>query len=1397
MANFTSLNFHIFSRYHGEGADRARRDMRNMDNTLTRHGVVMNRITEINRRNEVGMNRAASAIRRWGEESKKAEKHTRGLTMAMALTAPAIGPIGGMALAAGGALLGMGAAAGLAAGIYGFAMANAVKSTLKMAKHHQQLSKSQKDFVNTWKRLSKEYNKATRDISLQPLTIVMKGAIRGMGQLKSIMKATTPVMNEVARALARWLGGSGFARFAMIIRDYGVPALLHLERAGRHALTFLGFGFRAAAPWGLKLAEAIERGAKSLAHWARGGGFVVFIGYVRANGPLIKSFFHALWAAVKQLAVATRGVGPIYLRLVTIFLQLIAHTPVPILRALIVVMILNRTAVGATVLRWIAAKIALLGLRAASFLAAFAMSTLRSRMFAVGNSALVLRVRLALLAAWERIHAAAARVGATALNFLRLSSLRAGASLLFLRIRLLLIRAAQLAAAGASRVGAAAMSLFRARSLSAGAAALVARARVLAARVAMLLTRGATIAASAAMSLFRARTWSAGAAAIVARARVMAARAAMLLSRGATLAAGAAMNVFRARVWSAGAASLLARARILAVRSAMFLARSAAFLAGAAMNLLRARIWAAGATAILARARLYAVRAAMIAVAVGAKIARGAMIAFRLALFLVSSHPIVLAIVAIVAAIVFLATKTKFFQKVWHAVWMAVRAVIHFVWVGIRAVFNFYVFYYTKALPAAARFVWKAITAAWHAIWGGIKSVYSWLARNVFGPIVHWFGTFIPKAARFLGHIIVSVFSAIGHGLNVAYRWTVRNILAPIVHWFTNSLPKAGKFLGHVIVNTFSAIGHGISVAYHWMVRNIFNPIGHWFTKTIPAFAKTLWHGLTWTFGKIRDGIKFIWEKLKGILKAPIKWFVDVVYNHGIVPTWNNTIGKIPGVPNLHAMKLATGGPVRGPGGPTGDKIPAMLSDGEFVINSHSAKRLGLSKLYQLNAYGKGGMVSPMNYLEAGGPPTPPPPTPGTVGPGGTSPSDPGQANRGKGPIKVGGIKVSTIFKKGFNWATDFFADVAGEAIKWFLKPFRWAVNHTTAKFGATNANKGKLGGAPAWAIRGSANAAFDAITDFLMSKAQATGNGYIAWPPWKAGDGAHTTWKGKPVNKRTAAMLNNAQKLFKKSVAIYQGSWSHAAASAGTHSGGGAADVGPAVDPLVGAMRASGFAAWRRTREEGFAPHIHAIAVGDPTASPAAKQQVKDFFKGLNGLANHGPDTYHAGGGAAKQIAKAMLGRFGWGQSQFPALDKLWQHESGWNPHAKNPSSGAYGIPQALPASKMASAGPDWKNNPATQIAWGLQYIKGRYGSPNGAWGFWQKHHWYGKGGPVMANSYDHGGMLPEGLSLINNSTGRPEPVGYMGDIHIHGNVYTKSEREFRDMVIRTLEEARRRRRA
>jgi hypothetical protein len=123
-----------------------------------------------------------------------------------------------------------------------------------------------------------------------------------------------------------------------------------------------------------------------------------------------------------------------------------------------------------------------------------------------------------------------------------------------------------------------------------------------------------------------------------------------------------------------------------------------------------------------------------------------------------------------------------------------------------------------------------------------------------------------------------------------------------------------------------------------------------------------------------------------------------------------------------------------------------------------------------------------------------------------------------------------------------------------------------------------------------------------------------------------------------------------------------------------------------------------------------------DADKAQALAQTASQAVTGKESLSQEDPRT----------IARALLAEFGFSADQFGCLDSLWTSESGWRVTADNPHSSAYGIPQALPGSKMASFGADWATNPVTQIRWGLDYINDRYGSPCSAWSFKRGRGWY-----------------------------------------------------------------------
>jgi len=155
---------------------------------------------------------------------------------------------------------------------------------------------------------------------------------------------------------------------------------------------------------------------------------------------------------------------------------------------------------------------------------------------------------------------------------------------------------------------------------------------------------------------------------------------------------------------------------------------------------------------------------------------------------------------------------------------------------------------------------------------------------------------------------------------------------------------------------------------------------------------------------------------------------------------------------------------------------------------------------------------------------------------------------------------------------------------------------------------------------------------------------------------------------------------------------------------------------PLVGASSTAASAAWLGF---GYQDTVSLTATGQEMGVGR-----EDFtVAGGWGIA---PAAGQPDPGTAKALALNMVVARGWGQNEFDCLSALWQKESGWNHFALNKSSGAYGIPQSLPAEKMASAGADWATNPATQITWGLGYIEARYQTPCAAWAHSQQKNWY-----------------------------------------------------------------------
>jgi hypothetical protein len=149
--------------------------------------------------------------------------------------------------------------------------------------------------------------------------------------------------------------------------------------------------------------------------------------------------------------------------------------------------------------------------------------------------------------------------------------------------------------------------------------------------------------------------------------------------------------------------------------------------------------------------------------------------------------------------------------------------------------------------------------------------------------------------------------------------------------------------------------------------------------------------------------------------------------------------------------------------------------------------------------------------------------------------------------------------------------------------------------------------------------------------------------------------------------------------------------------------DAPPAASPAPGQQLTTSDVAGPAVDRDGY------TVVVPPPPPPAATDPAADAATPTGPVAGNDPAS-------AKAIAAQMVAARGWGDEQCSCLVSLWNKESGWRVAAANPS-GAYGIPQSYPGSKMASAGADWQTSAATQITWGLNYISGRYGAPCVAW--------------------------------------------------------------------------------
>ena len=732
---------------------------------------------------------------------------------------------------------------------------------------------------------------------------------------------------------------------------------------------------------------------------------------------------------------------------------------------------------------------------------------------------------------------------------------------------------------------------------------------------------------------------------------------------------------------------------------------------------------------------------------------------------------IVLAVGLLVAAVIYAYKNWDWFRNTVDTVASAIGTAVSWLWGTIlkpafdgiwwvmKKVGDIAVWLWEKALRPTFEFIGKAaqilltvlVTAVLLPIYLAIKAlgaIAMWLWEKAIRPAFSWIAE---KASWLWEKVFRPVFSWIGDKAKWLYDKAIKPAMNNAVKAF-DALSAAGKWMWEKVLGpVFSWIGDKAGWLYDKAIKPAFDNI----KKAVSLVSKSFETG--------KDNIGKAWNKVRDLAKKPVKFIIDKIYNGGIVPLWNKVAGitgagKLKKVDSKKLDQYYNGGITSGYSPGRDDRVIAV-GGGEAIMRPEWTRAVGADTIHSWNAAARKGGVSGVRRAIQNGMP---------------AYKDGGIVNWFKGKAS----SVGDFISGAADWLdpTELFGK-ATSFIKDKMKPIM------------TNPWAREIASMPVDMLKSLKEKALDFF-------GFGGGDGGGSWiKPVNAPYGTPFGKRGSmwSSGRHTGLDFPASTGSIIKAVA---GGRVAMAKSGGPYGSHVSINHGGGLTSLYAHMSAIGTAVGKAVKQgqtigrvgatgNVTGPHLHLEA--------RKKGQAVDPMQYLTG---GGRGFSSTATNAVQAYAKNILSRYGWGPDQFGPLRKLWEGESNWRWNAKNPSSGAYGIPQSLPASKMASAGSDWRTNPMTQIKWGLQYIKDRpdYGSPAAAYSKWlaRSPHWY-----------DDGGYLPQGLSLVANGTGKPEPVftssqwdtlrasveqGGPTELHADVHVYV-GDREITDIVDTRIE--------
>lgn len=656
-----------------------------------------------------------------------------------------------------------------------------------------------------------------------------------------------------------------------------------------------------------------------------------------------------------------------------------------------------------------------------------------------------------------------------------------------------------------------------------------------------------------------------------------------------------------------------------------------------------------------------------------------------------------------------------------------------------------------KAIGDAATWMWEhAIMPAFNGVITAAKAVGTaaqWLWTSAIKPAID----FIVAGFKLLGtwatwlwkNVIIPVWNGIKTTISFAYN----NVIKPIIDAFKLAIERIGNAVTFLwktyVIPAFNGIKSVIQTTWNTFINPIFTSIKKAIGLVGDAFtsAKT-------TIGKA-------WEGIKEAAKVPVRFVIDTVINKGIIDTFNSIAKSVGLTLRLGHVALpkgfARGGVTPGPDHGRDTMLIAARGRESVMVPQFTdwvGGERGVSALNRMAERGalqhfqNGGVVQPVSGAHI------------TQGYSSKHPGVDFAAPIGTAIRNALGGRVSVQRSLTTSYGKHMWVDHGGRLETLYAHMSQFVANlgdHVNA--GAVLGRVGSTGNStgPHLHFGVQKNDGWLNPLDFLGGKTGAGEGGFAGFieDAWKK-IGSVGDW-AKDKAQAAYDFVKNAPGLLRKF-------------------------LGDKVGGFLGNMPGGGF--------------FKDVAGGLPTF---LIDKISDFGATLaKKISFSGGTTGGKSSKAAQSIAMGMLGQFGWNQSQWAPLRELWTGESNWRWNAENASSGAYGIPQSLPGSKMASAGSDWRTNPTTQIRWGLGYIKDRYGSPQSAYSSWldRSPHWYAGGGvltePIAGLGLRTGrkyGFAERGVEHIGPGAGTGGGI----HVHLHADNYVGNTND----LLRALEQS------